>query len=64
MKKELNFLCYDEQFGTYVIVGDKEGVLAYIWSYLAELKDGEEIGIGIKRHDMTEEEIQNAPEIS
>lgn len=38
-----------------------DGLLEYVKSYANELKDGEAIEIEIKRHDMTQVEIDAAP---
>jgi hypothetical protein len=46
----------------WVITGDMDGLLDYVKSYANELGDGETIEIEIKRHDMTQEEIDSAPE--
>ena len=58
--KKHTFIVNDEQFGA-VITGDVSALLDYMRSYLAEMKDGDEITFEIRRHDMTEAEIETAP---
>ena len=64
MNKQINFVIRDEGIDQNVITGNVEETLAYIKSYLDECEDGESIPLeNIRRHDMTAEELESAPEV-
>jgi hypothetical protein len=65
--KKREFIAFDEQFDGGILIGDippltevAPGALQYLWSYLAELADGESYEVKITRRDMTQEEIDSA----
>lgn len=65
-EKKLNFIVRDEGIEADVITGGIKTTLRYVQTYLnGELfgiEDGEELTVTIKRHDMTDEEADAAPE--
>ena len=55
------FVIYDDALGVAVIVGDVDGALDYIKTYLTEMDDGDELEFDVRREDMTAEQIEAAP---
>lgn len=63
MDKELNFIVDDEELGEVVITGNVDETLRYIASYLRDAQNGDILTFTITRRDMTQDEINAAPEI-
>ena len=61
-KKLVVYLFDDPGVGTWC-VNSKDSLIQTLQSYIEEMDDGEDVEFGIRRRDMTQEEIDKLPEL-